>query len=418
MKKICAQLIQWGLTAFRFFGIDVYKTFVRFHGKQKLRRSISKTRELCKDGVGLILDLSALTSHSQVGRDFINKISQTTIPFCVLDTHLPGTRQTRIPAEEEEKYLPFLSQSFNQSLVLNFTSTEHITNKRLTIAATPFWEFESGMTEVNPTFFKEVNRAVVFSDFCYKHFKMEAPKEFDLQFLRYPFVFKERNIARKEIRKKFSIPTEAFMVFFNFNIHSGYGRKNPKGAMESFARAFPNTLNTILVFKVSGAGSSSKEMADMQAIAETLGILNRMRFVTDCLTHDEVIALTGCSDVYLSLHRGEGLGLGMLEAMSVSVPVIATAYGGNMDFTKSDTAFLVPFKMIPAKTDFPVYRFVKEWADPNISTAANYLHEIYEYPEIGKVKAQIAKSFVEEYFSIENFEKNLLDLIHVWNVKA
>ena len=47
-----------------------------------------------------------------------------------------------------------------------------------------------------------------------------------------------------------------------------------------------------------------------------------------------MLDLIHCCDVYVSLHRAEGFGLGMAEAMKMGKAVIATNYSGNTDFTK------------------------------------------------------------------------------------
>jgi glycosyltransferase involved in cell wall biosynthesis len=96
-------------------------------------------------------------------------------------------------------------------------------------------------------------------------------------------------------------------------------------------------------------------------------------------------------DCYVSLHRGEGLGLGMLEAMFLGKPVIATEYGGNTEFMNQENSMLIDYKLITANDDYPVYKDVKYWADPNIEQAARYMKILVEDKEIRenyKMKSQ------------------------------
>ena len=69
--------------------------------------------------------------------------------------------------------------------------------------------------------------------------------------------------------------------------------------------------------------------------------------------------------------------MGMLEAMSLNVPVIATAYGGNTDFVREDTAFPIPYRLVPAHTDFAAYTQVAEWAEPDVDAAAEDLKQLF-----------------------------------------
>ena len=181
-----------------------------------------------------------------------------------------------------------------------------------------------------------------------------------------------------------------------------------------FSQAFPRDPETRLVFKISGAGACPGEMSAMRECATAFGIADRMVVITERMTHEDVIHLTGACDAYLSLHRGEGLGLGMLEAMAVGVPVIATAYGGNMDFTQNETAFLVPFKMVKPETDFKTYAKVVEWPEPDVDVAAGHLRVLYDHPELGRSKAAAALAFIEDYYSLENFEKCVREVVRQW----
>ncbi len=69
------------------------------------------------------------------------------------------------------------------------------------------------------------------------------------------------------------------------------------------------------------------------------------------LEPDHKIALTASCDCYVSLHRSEGFGFTMAEAMALGKPVIATAYGGNLDFMTDENSYLVPYKFVPVGPD-------------------------------------------------------------------
>ena len=110
-----------------------------------------------------------------------------------------------------------------------------------------------------------------------------------------------------------------------------------------------------------------------------------MIVVDEHLTYAEVLSLNASSDVYLSLHRAEGLGLNLLEAMSLGKPVVGTAWSGNTDFMTDENSCLVDYTLIPVVTDHPSYAadVVGEgqmWAEPDVESAARWLRRLAEEP--------------------------------------
>lgn len=122
--------------------------------------------------------------------------------------------------------------------------------------------------------------------------------------------------------------------------------------------------------------------------------------------------LMNACDVFISLHRGEGLGLGMLEAMALAKPVIATNFGGNTEFMNKENSFLVDYGyMRPQNLDYKTYAFVEKWADPNITQAANYLNWIYTHQQQVKELGKKAQQSVFEYFNLKDFIKEISKIL-------
>jgi len=89
------------------------------------------------------------------------------------------------------------------------------------------------------------------------------------------------------------------------------------------------------------------------------------------------MSIMNACDCYISLHRGEGLGLGMLEAKSLGLPVIATGYGGNVDFMLNQPkCYLVDYKIVSAHDDYFPYRDVTKWAEPDYDDAVQYIKRL------------------------------------------
>jgi glycosyltransferase involved in cell wall biosynthesis len=76
----------------------------------------------------------------------------------------------------------------------------------------------------------------------------------------------------------------------------------------------------------------------------------------------------------LSLHRGEGFGLVLAEAMLLGKPVVATGWSGNTDFMDATNAALVGYRLVPARDDRLVYRGL--WAEPDVEEAALLLRKL------------------------------------------
>jgi len=118
-----------------------------------------------------------------------------------------------------------------------------------------------------------------------------------------------------------------------------------------------------------------------------------------------VLSLYGSLDVFVSLHRSEGIGLGPMEAMSLGKPVIATAWSGNMSFMDRSNACLVAYDLVPVRGSTWVYseRVLGEravWAEPNVDDAAVWMRMLVERPDvraaIGRKAAEDMRRYQEE----------------------
>ena len=107
-------------------------------------------------------------------------------------------------------------------------------------------------------------------------------------------------------------------------------------------------------------------------------------------------------DVFISMHRAEGFGLVMAEAMLNGTPVIATDWSSNTEFMNQDVACMVDYTFVTLKEDFPPYKAGAVWADPNPDTAADYMKKLYSQPEFYREKAQKAQTYIADKLSMSN----------------
>lgn len=164
-------------------------------------------------------------------------------------------------------------------------------------------------------------------------------------------------------------PATPFTVLAMADSRSSFSRKNPAGALQAFRMAFGTSTEARLILKIT-TGSASKTDALKTELGDVSG--GNVEVITGFLTPTELTALYRGTDVLLSLHRAEGFGLPMLEAMAQGVPVIATGWSGNLQFMGPEEARLVSHRLIPVSDASGVYHG-GVWADPDLSCAANAL---------------------------------------------
>ncbi len=402
-----ASMIVNGLN--RSTGIDLYRT-LKAHWERKLvLRSLPAPNGFRNDGINLFFEARTLSSISKTGRDFARKLSLADIPFALVDTTAPWATRNLISEGESDAIgsMCALTAPFRKSIILG--AQEQKLASEYSMWHEVFYEFEDGLSKQRPALFLNATRACVFSDFCERAVRSEAPEGFRIAKIRYPFIFPamEQISDKQLVRKRFAIPPGAFAVFFNFSYESSIERKNPEAIIAAFRNAFRDDPAAVLVLKTTGGTKHASDVARVCSALSSFDIAERTVMIDRDLSETEVLSLTGAMDAYISLHRGEGLGLGMLEAMSLGVPVIATAFGGNTEFTREDNSFLVPFEMVPCPPGSIFASYVSKWAEPNIEVASKHLSFVRNNPGEARKRAEKGLAFVRDFYSLDNFRSNI-----------
>jgi glycosyltransferase involved in cell wall biosynthesis len=173
------------------------------------------------------------------------------------------------------------------------------------------------------------------------------------------------------------IPPDRFMFLFSFDFLSVFDRKNPLGVVEAFQRAFEPEDGPALVLKSINGEHALGELEQLRYAARGR---SDIIVVDEYLSASEKDALTARCECYVSLHRSEGFGLTMAEAMAWGKPVIATGYSGNLEFMDDDNSYLVPFRRGATRTTSRPYPPGLEWAEPDLAEAARLMRHVYENP--------------------------------------
>ena len=172
-------------------------------------------------------------------------------------------------------------------------------------------------------------------------------------------------------------PSEPFTFLASFDHLSVMERKNPVGAVVAFQRAFPtgdpSTPAVRLIVKTMNGARRPDAVARLHA---AIGDDRRIELRDERLDVADQFALIERADALISLHRSEGLGLHLAEAMWLGTPVVATGYSGSVDLMDDSCAALVRYELIPVRHGDDAYPDTAWWADPDLDHAAALMRRL------------------------------------------
>jgi len=187
-----------------------------------------------------------------------------------------------------------------------------------------------------------------------------------------------------EQRADFGLPEKAYLYLFTFDLHSRTHRKNPFGLIRAFQKAFPEegADEVGLVIKVNHPERFCLDWRKIRAIAKRDP---RIHLIEQRRRHPEVLALKRACDCYVSLHRAEGFGRGIAEALLIGKQVITTGASGNMDFCEEPRVALVRSKPRPMRSKEYFWSHGQQWAEPDLDHAAELMQQIRVRPRDIKI---------------------------------
>lgn len=219
-----------------------------------------------------------------------------------------------------------------------------------------------------------------------------------------PYAVKAPTDCERYNRAYFGLPEETFLFLIMYDSGSLMERKNPLGAVEAYRKAFienkdhrvTNGIRPGFVVKMNG-----KNEAEEQRIRSLLGDIEDVFFITERLPKVAVNSLIADVDVFVSLHRAEGFGLVMAEAMLNGTPCIATNWSANTEFMNSEVGCMVDYQLVELTHDIGPYERGMHWADPNVKQASDFMRRLYgdkEYYECLSIKS---KEYIRNTLSME-----------------
>ncbi len=196
-------------------------------------------------------------------------------------------------------------------------------------------------------------------------------------------------------RAQLGLPEERYLFGFVFDYASVAARKNPLGLIEAFTRAFPHGDGDGdgpgLVIKTLGG---ERHPVEHEAVLAAAAGRPDVTVIDAHLPAADKNALIRALDCYVSLHRSEGFGLTLAEAMLLGTPVVATDYGGSRDLVTAFNGLLVDAHPVPIGHGNDPYPADGEWADPDLDHAAAQLRDAFADPAAGRARAARARADV------------------------
>lgn len=205
-------------------------------------------------------------------------------------------------------------------------------------------------------------------------------------------------------------PTDAaFRVISVFNFGSSFERKNPVAAIRAFRAAFGPDEGAELILKVS---DGDRYPADRARLWAEIGDAGNVTLVDSVWGEEELAAFIASADGYLSLHRSEGYGLTLAEAIAAGVPVVATNWSGNVDFCRPDLCFPVDFDLVPARDGHLCFDDTEGavWAEPSVAHAAIQLRRLRDGRPAARAGAALLRDHLRDHMASRTYEAAFAEL--------
>jgi glycosyltransferase involved in cell wall biosynthesis len=196
-------------------------------------------------------------------------------------------------------------------------------------------------------------------------------------------------------RAGLGLADDRFIWLFAFDMHSYIARKNPHAVIEAYRQAFGSrSRQTQLVIKARHLedypDAAARLRSDLESVGGTL--------ISRSMNRLELNMLFAACDGYVSLHRCEGFGLTIAEAMALGKPVVATAYSGNMDFMTVTNSYPVRYQLVELDRNHGPYRRGTHWADPDLDHAAELMRQVFEQRGDARQKGIMAAADIERWY--------------------
>lgn len=386
---LCIVPSQWLRKAKNFIRKASYK-------EMNLLRFEPFKRNFYPDGINLIGTIQAATGLGQGCRLLAAILQNSNIPFTVYNYSQLGNFSNddlswNNHIGKECKYNINLVHINPNELGIAFMKLDkEIWDKRYNIAFW-LWELEE-FPDIWLSCLNKVDEVWTPSEFISESIRKKTNKLVKT----IPYYIETKN-GKKYGRKEFRLPDNQFLFLMVYDSNSITERKNPNGVIKAFKEAFsPAEKQVGLVIK-----AMSVDEKDIKRLRSMLSEYQNVYFLKDVMEKEKVNSLISCVNVVISLHRAEGFGLVMAEAMYFGTPTIATNWSANTEFMNNNVACMVDYKLVEIDHDLGPYKKGQLWADADIHQAAKYMRRLYDDKEYYLNKKVFAQKYIREKLSKE-----------------
>lgn len=197
-------------------------------------------------------------------------------------------------------------------------------------------------------------------------------------------------------RPRFDLPSDRCTFLFLYDLNSYQERKNPHAVIRAYREAFPDESGVQLVIKTQNPDRNPEAFAELQ---RALAGLKHTTLIARTLSREDVHNLESACDAFVSLHRSEGFGLAVAEAMFLGKPVISTDWSATAEFVNAQNGYPVPYDLIELTESHGPYERGQIWADPRVEAAAQWMQEIATHPDRARQRGEQAARDMREHYS-------------------
>ncbi|RXZ80692.1 glycosyltransferase [Paenibacillaceae bacterium] len=327
------------------------------------------------NGVNLIGFIRAQIGLGESSRIAAKALSTTDIPFGIIDFPIPTRVEDISWAHKEIPHAIYatnlLHMNADSLLHARMHFGEGLFNDRNNIG---YWHWElPDFPDENLPAFDLVREVWAPTSFVQESIAKKSP----IPVIRIPHGI-DVETSPDLNRTSFGLPANRFLFFMMYDVQSHTARKNPQAVIEAFKQAFAvNSPHVGLVLKFNNADF---QPADIEELRSLVHGYDNIFMIDSVLSRIEVNSLLNSTDCFVSLHRSEGFGLGLAEAMFLGKPAIGTNWSGNTDFMNENNSCPVNYQLVQVGQDWGPYKAYQTWAEPDLQHAAALMRRLIDDP--------------------------------------